>query len=93
MTEAPARLSGALSDRYQIEREIGAVPVPRPETQPIVVVSALFDASDYEAAAPHSNYDVGPDGRFVMVHQGRLSEMIVIQNWPEEVRRKGSAGK
>jgi hypothetical protein len=53
----------------------------------------LFDVSDYEPATPHSNYDVGPDGRFVMVNQGRLSDIVVIQNWTEEVRRRGSASK
>ena len=53
----------------------------------------LFDVSDYEGAAPHANYDVRSDGRFAMVYQGRLSQMVVIQNWPEEVRRRGSAGK
>jgi eukaryotic-like serine/threonine-protein kinase len=53
----------------------------------------LFDVSDYEAAIPHANYDVGPDGRFAMVYQGKTSELILIQNWPEEVRRRtpGSA--
>jgi serine/threonine-protein kinase len=49
---------------------------------------ALFDASEYEPADPHANYDVGPDGRFVMVHQGRLSEMVLVLNWTEEVRRR-----
>jgi serine/threonine-protein kinase len=49
---------------------------------------ALFDASEYEPADPHANYDVGPDGRFVMVHQGRLSEMVMVLNWTEEVRRR-----
>jgi len=73
------------------------------ESDPLVAVSLqttpefrvltrtpLFNASDYEAAVPHANYDVGPDGRFVMVYQGRLSEMVVIQNWTEEVRRRGN---
>jgi serine/threonine-protein kinase len=55
----------------------------------VVSRTELFDVSDYEPATPHANYDVGPDGRFVMVHQGRLSDMVVIQNWTEEVRRKG----
>ncbi len=50
----------------------------------------LFDVSDYEPATPHANYDVGPDGRFVMVNQGRLSDIVVIQNWTEEVRRRGA---
>ncbi|MEO7648230.1 MAG: hypothetical protein ABIV11_08355, partial [Gemmatimonadaceae bacterium] len=53
----------------------------------------LFDVSDYEGAAPHANYDVRSDGRFAMVYQGRLSQMVVIQNWPEEVRRRGAAAK
>ncbi|MEX1186426.1 MAG: protein kinase [Gemmatimonadaceae bacterium] len=51
----------------------------------------LFDVSVYEAAIPHSNYDVRADGKFVMVYQGRLSDMVVIQNWTEEVKRKGRA--
>ena len=38
-------------------------------------------------------YDIGPDGRFVMVNQGRLSDIVVIQNWTEEVRRRGAASK
>jgi serine/threonine-protein kinase len=49
---------------------------------------ALFDASEYEPADPHANFDVGPDGRFAMVHQGRLSEMVLVLNWSEEVRRR-----
>ena len=51
----------------------------------------LFDVSEYEAGNPHANYDVGPDGRFVMVHQGRLSEIVVVQNWAQEIRQRGSA--
>ena len=61
------------------------------ETEPELRVlsrTALFDASEYEPADPHANYDVGPDGRFVMVHQGRLSEMVLVLNWTEEVRRR-----
>ena len=63
------------------------------QTSPAFRVTArreLFDVSDYEPATPHANYDVGPDGKFVMVHQGRLSEMVVIQNWIEEVRRRSA---
>jgi len=50
--------------------------------------TALFDASEYEPADPHANFDVGPDGRFVMIHQGRLGEMVLVLNWTEEVRRR-----
>jgi serine/threonine-protein kinase len=53
--------------------------------------TALFDASEYEPADPHANFDVLPDGRFVMVHQGRLSEMVIMLNWTEEVRRRTMA--
>jgi hypothetical protein len=50
--------------------------------------TALFDASEYEPSDPHANFDVLPDGRFVMVHQGRLSEMVLLLNWTDEVRRR-----
>ena len=53
--------------------------------------TVLFDVSDYESATPHANFDVDASGRFVMVYQGRLSEIIVIQNWTEEVSRRGRA--
>jgi serine/threonine-protein kinase len=41
----------------------------------------LFDARDYERAAPHANYDVGPDGRFVMIRRAAASEVVIVQNW------------
>jgi hypothetical protein len=53
---------------------------------------SLFAIGDYEGAAPHANYDVLPDGSgFVMIRQGRASELSVIQNWPEIVRRQAAA--
>ncbi len=55
--------------------------------------TTLFDAADFEGASPHANYDASPDGRsFVMVRQGPLSEMVLVQNWAEEARRRGAAG-
>jgi Tol biopolymer transport system component len=54
---------------------------------------SLFAIGDYEGAAPHANYDVFPDGSgFVMIRVGRASELTVIQNWPEIVRRQAAAG-
>jgi serine/threonine-protein kinase len=51
----------------------------------------LFDVEPYEGASPHANYDVAPDGKgFVMVHQGQLSQIIVVQNWQDEVRQRGT---
>ena len=61
-----------------------------PEFQ-VLSRTTLFDAADFEGAQPHANYDVSPDGRsFVMVRQGPLSEMVLVQNWPEEARRRGA---
>jgi len=49
---------------------------------------ALFSVDDYDAAQPHANYDVSPDGRsFVMIHRAPTGRLTVIQNLPELVRR------
>ena len=53
----------------------------------------LSSANEYAGATPHTNYDVMPDGRFVMVRQGKLSEIVVIQNWKAEVKRRSSENK
>jgi serine/threonine-protein kinase len=53
--------------------------------------ASLFDLSEFEAAVPHANYDVTPDGGFVMISQGRASEMVLVQNWTEEASRRGGA--
>ncbi|HEX6250131.1 MAG TPA: protein kinase [Gemmatimonadaceae bacterium] len=63
-----------------------------PEFQ-VLARRELFDVSEFEAAVPHANYDVGPDGRFAMVYQGRLSELVLVQNWTEEVRRRATTGQ
>jgi Tol biopolymer transport system component len=52
----------------------------------------LFDASDYERAAPHANYDVHPDGRFLMIRRAAASEVVIVQNWHLEVRGTGGQG-
>jgi serine/threonine-protein kinase len=53
----------------------------------------LFELSEFEPASPHANYDVSPDGtQFVFVHQGTLSEMVLVLNWTEEVRRRSQGG-
>jgi serine/threonine protein kinase len=50
--------------------------------------TTLFDASDYESAQPHSNYDVAPDGKsFVMLRRSPSSHLMVIQNLPGLIRR------
>jgi serine/threonine-protein kinase len=54
------------------------------EVQPTLRVASrtpLFDVDEYEPAVPHANYDVMPDGRFLMVRLGRLSEFVYLQHW------------
>ena len=49
---------------------------------------ALFSLDEYDAAQPHANYDVSPDGKsFVMIHRAPTGRLTVIQNLPELVRR------
>jgi eukaryotic-like serine/threonine-protein kinase len=49
---------------------------------------ALFSLDGYDAAQPHANYDVSPDGKsFVMIHRAPTGRLTVIQNLPELVRR------
>ncbi len=52
----------------------------------------LFDASDYERAAPHANYDLHPDGRFLMIRRAAASEVVIVQNWHLEVSGSGDQG-
>ena len=65
------------------------------QTQPSLRVASrvpLFEASDYERAAPHANYDVHPDGRFLMIRRAAASEVVIVQNWHMEVRGAGEQG-
>lgn len=63
------------------ELELG--PEPR-----VLRRTVLFDASSYDAAAPHPNYDIAPDGKsFVMLRRGPSSHIMVTQNLPELMRR------
>jgi Tol biopolymer transport system component len=49
---------------------------------------ALFSMEEYDAAQPHANYDVSPDGQsFVLIHRAPRGRLTVIQNLPELVRR------
>jgi Tol biopolymer transport system component len=53
---------------------------------------ALFPVDDYSPATPHASYDVSPDGRsFVMVRRNAAGRLIVLQNFPEFIRRLGAA--
>jgi serine/threonine-protein kinase len=48
----------------------------------------LFSVDGYDAATPHSNYDISPDDNsFLMISRGRADEIVVIQNFPALVGR------
>ena len=49
---------------------------------------------DYLTDATHANYDVAPDGRFLMLKRaGAESQTIVVHNWGRELREKTAARK
>jgi serine/threonine-protein kinase len=53
----------------------------------------LFDVSQYDAAGPHSGYDVSPDGSwFVFARRGDASHIVVLQNVAELARRAARGG-
>ena len=59
--------------------------------RPHVVFESQFVLSDLGIA----NFDVGPDGRFVMirlidgsVHTAGENTLVVIQNWSEELKQR-----
>ncbi len=58
---------------------------------PALAVTArkqLFDVAAMSTTAPHSNYDISPDGRtFAMVRQNPSTRIMVIQNLPALVRQ------
>jgi eukaryotic-like serine/threonine-protein kinase len=49
---------------------------------------------DYLTDTSHPNYDVAPDGRFLMMKRaGAESQTIVVHNWGSELREKTAARK
>jgi hypothetical protein len=49
---------------------------------------ALFSVTEMRGTGPHANYDVSPDGRtFAMVRESQSRQIVVIQNFPELLRR------
>lgn len=54
-----------------------------------------FIASETSRLVPGENYDVSPDGRFLMIQDlsedpeaGKRSEILVIQNWAAEFTQR-----
>ena len=63
----------------------------RVQTRPqfrVLSRQVLFPVEDYSPATPHASYDVSPDGQsFVMVRRNAAGRLIVLQNFPEFIRR------
>ena len=75
------RLTGGTA--HLVVAELSLAPEPR-----VLKRTTLFDASEYEPAQPHVNYDVAPDGQsFVMLRRSPATHIVVIQNVQELVRR------
>jgi hypothetical protein len=59
----------------------------------------LFEQPGYEASGPIRGWDISPDGRrFLMVKLEErkpqpVTEMILVQNWFEELKRLLPTGK
>jgi Tol biopolymer transport system component len=71
---------------------IAATVATAPEFR-VISRTPLFSNATYELAQPHANYDVFPDGRsFLMVRQGRLGEIVYLQNWPAMMQRGSTSG-
>ncbi len=53
---------------------------------------ALFSASDFvQTSLSRRNFDVAPDGRFLMVRRAdgsRAGAMVVVENWTEELNQR-----
>jgi Tol biopolymer transport system component len=55
----------------------------------VIARRTLFDATDYEAAVPHANYDVSPDGQHIaMVRRTKARGLVYLQNVPELARAR-----
>ncbi len=85
---------------YRQENQVIAVQV---QTEPELMVGHpqhLFEGQYiFGGAGPFASYDVTPDGqRFVMIRGGRATgearqEIIVVQNWFEELKRLAPTGE
>jgi eukaryotic-like serine/threonine-protein kinase len=65
-------------------------------TEPHLSLGArkLVLTGEFTTDASHANYDVGPDGRFVMLRRtGAEAQPIVVHNWGRELREKTASRK
>jgi hypothetical protein len=79
---------------YRLGNKMVAVGI---DTEPAFTVGTrkvLFD-EEYVPWRWHTNYDIHPDGKsFVMIKGGEGStELVVVLNWAEELKRRVPGGK
>ncbi len=77
---------------YRVDDRMMAVEV-RPDGR-VSTPTELFTGDYIPALVPVANYDVGPDGRFLMLKAGDaatddddqpLTQVVLVQNWFEEL--------
>jgi hypothetical protein len=80
---------------YRGGRQIQAATFDASGGEPVIGKPAsLFpDVYDFGAGASIANYDVTPDGRFIMIRRGvNGGKLRVVINWTEEVKRILASG-
>ena len=81
------RNRGPKSDKLLEENKMMAVQVETGQQLRISPPRVLFESS-YILPVPRPSYDVGPDGRFLIIEYQRQGTQInVILNWFEELKR------
>ena len=80
---------------YRSENRIVAVPISTSGAEPAFgkPVALFADEYDFGQGISNPNYDVTPDGRFVMLRRGpNGGKMRVVVHWTEELKRILAAG-
>ena len=80
---------------YRSERRIVAVPIKASSAEPEFGKPTVLFADDYDfgQGLTIANYDVTPDGRFIMLRRGANGgKLRVVVNWTEELKQILAAG-
>lgn len=75
---------------YRSEKRIVAVPTDASDAEPEFGKPTVLFADDYDFGHGLSiaNYDVTPDGRFIMLRRGANGgKLRVVVNWTEELKQ------
>ena len=80
---------------YRSENRIVAVPIGTSAAEPVFgkPVALFADEYDFGQGISNPNYDVTPDGRFVMLRRGANGgKLRVVVHWTEELKQILAAG-